>query len=75
MKCMLTVSKHIGQYLAVLNGGAISTAGIGEMLQTAVKMLSSNFVCCDVDPEKKRLWRDRTSQQRKENSVLAIQQR
>ena len=58
MKCMLIVSKkHIGQYLAVLNGAdaIIFTAGIGEKCckRTRRCVISGiSWFGCDVDPEK-----------------------
>ncbi len=55
MKCMI-VSKHIGQYLAVLNGAdaIIFTAGIGENSVHMRDAVISGFLGfgCDVDPEK-----------------------
>ena len=54
------IQKHIGQYLAVLNGAdaIIFTAGIGENSTNVREDVISgiSWFGCDVDPEKKCLW-------------------
>ena len=57
------IQKHIGQYLAVLNGAdaIIFTAGIGENAANVREDVISgiSWFGCDVDPEKNVFWRDR----------------